>query len=755
MKQIIQDLKTGAIHLADVAVPDVKPGHLLLQTTCSLISAGTERMLVDFARAGYLAKARQQPEKVKQVIDKIRTDGLGAAVQSVMAKLDQPIPMGYCNVGRVLEVGKGVTGFRVGDRVASNGPHAEVVMVPKHLAAKIPDQVSDEEASFTILGAVALQGIRLIHPTLGETVAVFGLGLIGLLAVQMLQAHGARVIGFDFDSERVKLARKYGCQSEDLSLGTDPVEAAMAGTREAGVDGVLVTAATNSDELMQQAAGMCRKRGRIVLTGVTGLNLRRSDFYEKELTFQVSCSYGPGRYDPVYEDGGQDYPLGLVRWTEQRNFEAVLEVLRQKRLLVDGLISKRFPLHDAKQAYDAVAANSAIGVMLSYPEAKPHAPEEASVARAVRHHAAPAQTDNAVCGLIGAGAFAQQKILPALAATGARLKWVATSKGLSGSIAARKFGIEQSTTEAHRVFDDPEVNAVVIATRHNSHARLTIQALEAGKSVFVEKPLCLTASELAEITEAHRKACEARPGGPILTVGFNRRFAPLITRLKSQLAHRKRPLAMTFICNGGPVPADHWIQDPSVGGGRIIGEACHFIDLLHFLAGESPVVQVAAAKLGANDASNLNDTVSITLRFKDGSLGQVNYFANGAKTYPKERLEVFGEGRVFVIDNFRRLKCYGVRGKNKNCWTQDKGHRAEFQAFVDAIRTGRGSPIPFESLANTTKAALAAVEAIEHRGVIEMDRAVLPILQGSGDSRSGSACPCKQCSCKAAEKDAA
>jgi predicted dehydrogenase/threonine dehydrogenase-like Zn-dependent dehydrogenase len=730
MKQILHDLKTGEVLLADVAAPCVTRGHLLIQTTCSLISPGTERMLVDFGRAGYLAKARQQPEKVKQVIDKIRTDGLGPTIQAVMAKLDQPIPMGYCNVGRVLEVGHGLEGFHGGDRVVSNGSHAEVVLVPKHLTAVVPDAVSDEQASFTVLGSIALQGIRLIRPTLGETIAVFGLGLIGLLAVQILNAHGARVIGFDYDGQRVDLARKFGVDAEDLSLGTDPVEAAMAYTRELGVDGVLVTAATKSDELMHQAAQMCRKRGRIVLTGVTGLNLRRSDFYEKELTFQVSCSYGPGRYDAKYEELGQDYPVGYVRWTEQRNFEAVLGLMRQGRLSVEGLVSKRVPLEEAKEAYDAVADKSVIGVLLTYAQVAEDARPETIARHVIRHHAPRERADHVVCGVIGAGGFAQQKIFPALIKAGVRLKWVASSQGLTGSVAAGKFGIEQSTTEVQCIFDDAAVNAVVIATRHNTHAPLVVRGLEAGKSVFVEKPLCLRPEELDGIAEAYHGACRSDAKRPILMVGYNRRFAPLTQALRSSIAGRRRPLAMVFTCNAGAIPADHWIHDPVAGGGRILGEACHFIDLLHFLANESPIEQVGAMKCGPNDASNLNDTVSITLRLEDGSLGQINYFANGARNFPKERLDVFSEGRVLCIDNFRRLKAFGCRGAGKRHWTQDKGHDEEFRAFIEAVRRGEGSPIRFESLFNTTAATFAAVEAMVDERTVKVGRQGEPMVAG-------------------------
>ncbi len=718
MKQLIHNLKTGLISVGEVAVPPVQPGHLLIRTTFSLISAGTERMMVDFGRAGYLAKARQQPEKVRQVLDKIRTDGLVPTFQSVAAKLDQPVPMGYCNVGQVLAVGEGVEGFSVGDRVASNGHHAEVVMAPKNLAARIPDEVANDQAAFTVLGAISLQGVRLVQPTLGETIAVFGLGLIGLLGVQILKAHGARVIGFDFDAGRVALARSFGAQAENLSQETDPVAAALAATRGMGVDGVLVTAATKSDELMHQAAQMCRRRGRIVLTGVTGMNLQRSDFYEKELSFQVSCSYGPGRYDPAYEEQGHDYPAGYVRWTEQRNFEAVLDLMRDGRLATAPLVSRRVSFAEAETAYDLLDDKTVIGVLLRYPQMRDNDARQRLLAPVVCHRPPRREAESVVCGVIGAGGFAMRTIFPALVKTGARLKWVATSKGFSGAIAAGKFGIEQSTTESRRVIDDPEVNAVVIATRHGTHADLVARALDAGKSVFVEKPLCLTVEELARVEQAHDRAGRASASRPILMVGYNRRFAPLVQALRRQLAGRRQPLAMIYTCNAGAIPADHWTQDPTDGGGRILGEACHFVDLIHFLADESPIEHVTALRHGLDGTANCNDTVAISLRMADGSLGQVNYFANGAKSLAKERLEVFSEGCVLRIDNFRRLEGFGCLSRAKRGWFQDKGHNAGFHAFVKAVRTGAESPIPFESLVNTTKAMLIVADAVQRQAAV-------------------------------------
>jgi len=719
MKQILQDLKSGKLLIEDVAAPRLKAGHLLVQTTRSLISAGTERMLVEFGRSGYLAKARQQPDKVKQVLEKVRSDGLISTVGTVMAKLDQPLPLGYCNCGRVLAVGEGVSGFSVGDRVASNGRHAEVVLVPRNLCAKIPDGVSDEEACFTVIGSIALQGVRLLSPTLGERVAVFGLGLIGLLAVQILKAHGARVIGFDLDAQRVDLAKQFAAEAVDPAA-TDPVKAAMAFTQNQGTDGVLITASTESHQLMHQAAQMCRKRGRIVLTGVTGLNLQRADFYEKELSFQVSCSYGPGRYDSFYEDQGHDYPAAFVRWTENRNLQTVLELIENRQLSVEQLVSERVPLTEAARAYDSLTTKEIIGTILEYPEPSSEQGARKLQSRVVRHHSPRGQLPAVVCGVIGAGGFAQLRMLPGLAKAGARLKWVASSGGTSGTIAARKFRIENSTTDISQVLADPEVNAVFIATRHDKHAPLLIEALQAGKSVFVEKPLCLSSQDLAQIIAAYDGACEAKgPRRPIVMVGYNRRFAPLTSLLKSRLAGRTQPLAMTFTCNAGAVPADHWTQDPRIGGGRILGEACHFVDLLHFIADESPITRVVTSKHGLDDGQNLGDTVAITLNFADGSLGHINYFANGPKNYPKERLQVFSEGRVLVLDNFRRLAAYAFgRGKGKRCLAQDKGHAAGFRAFVEAVANGQESPIGFESLVNTTKASLAAVDSMSDRRII-------------------------------------
>jgi predicted dehydrogenase len=683
-------------------------GQVLIRSRASLISAGTEKMLVEFGKAGLLAKAKAQPDKVKQVIDKIKTDGLLPTLEAVFNRLGEPLPLGYCNVGEVVEVGPGVTEFKPGDRVASNGPHAEMVCVPKHLCAKIPDGVSDEDAAFTVLASIGLQGLRLVEPTFGEKVVVYGLGLIGLVTVQLLQANGCEVLGVDVSEERLKLAEQYGATTVNAAAGGDPVAAASAWTEGKGVDAVLITASAKTDEIIHNAAEMCRKRGRIVLVGVVGLDLRRSDFYEKELTFQVSCSYGPGRYDDAYEQGGRDYPYGFVRWTEQRNFEAILAALAAGRLDVSTLITHRIGLDEAPQAYNIIATDrSALGVILEY------APQ-ADTARAIEVNPAVAKAaSGATLGLIGAGNFSKMTLMPALSKTDARLKYIADLNGAAAKHLASKFSAEQAITDYQDILGDPDVDAVLIAVGHSLHARMVCEALAAGKHAFVEKPLAMNTDEIAQVLQA----AQARPDRHVM-VGFNRRFSPHTKKIKHLLAGRSEPLAMNMTINAGMIPPDVWVHDPVRGGGRIIGEGCHFIDLLSHIAG-SEVVQVASAKMGQGVAVQ-EDKMSIVLSFADGSVGTVNYFGNGSKSYPKEMLEVFSEGRVLRLDNFRRLDGYGVSGFKKfKTSRQDKGHQAEFAAFVDRVATGGEPLIPLKQLVNITLASFAAMtSAAEARTVV-------------------------------------
>lgn len=708
MKQILQNLKNGATEVAEVPCPRVASGQVLIRTRRSLVSAGTERMLVDFGKAGLIDKARQQPDKVRMVLDKVRTDGLVPTIEAVRNKLDQPLPMGYCNVGEVAAVGAGVTQFSVGDRVVSNGKHAEVVCVPVNLCAKVPHAVGDEAASFTVLGAIALQGIRLVQPTLGETVVVTGLGLIGLLTVQLLRAHGCRVLGLDFDKGKLEMARAFGAEVVDLSAGQDPLRAAEIYSRGRGVDAVIVTASTSSNEPMHQAALMCRKRGRIVLVGVTGLELSRDDFFKKELTFQVSASYGPGRYDPNYEEKGQDYPVGFVRWTEQRNFEAVLDMMADGRLDVAPLISHRFDIAEAEQAYTVVGGGGpSLGILLEYPGFVIDTTSR-TVSVALRSHASPPPAGATGVSVIGSGNYATAVLIPAFKQAGARLRSVASGAGVSGLHSARKFQFEETTTDTDRLFTDAETSVLVITTRHDSHARYVLKAIESGKHVFVEKPLCLTLDEQNQIESAIAARQASGAEVPILMVGFNRRFAPQVTRLKQLLTATAGPKSFVMTVNAGAIPADHWTQDLNVGGGRIVGEACHFIDLLRFLSG-SPV----AAWSRTDMDSATGDTVTLQLRFADGSIGTVHYFANGSKAFPKERLEVFASGFVLQLDNFRKMTGYGWPGFSKfNLWRQDKGQRNCVQAFIDAVQGKGAAPIPLSEVLEISRLSIEIAKAV-------------------------------------------
>ena len=709
MKQILQSLKDGTTQLADVPPPRASAGCALVHTAITLVSAGTERMLVDFGKANWIDKARQQPDKVRMVLEKVRTDGLATTIEAVQSKLDQPLALGYCNVGVVSEIGKGVEGFVLGDRVVSNGKHAEVVCVPKNLCAKVPDNVSDEAASFTVLAAIGLQGIRLVNPTMGECVVVTGLGLIGLLTVQMLRAHGCRVLGIDFDPARLELARRFGAEVVNPGAGEDVLAAAQAFSRGRGVDAVIITASTKSNEPVSQAAQMCRQRGRIVLVGVVGLELSRADFYEKELTFQVSCSYGPGRYDPSYEERGNDYPLGFVRWTEQRNFEAVLDLMASGQLNVEPLISHRFALEQAVDAYDLLSSGEpSLGILLQYPGAEG---QEAGVLER-RTVALPASgatpAGKANVAFLGAGNYAGRVLIPAFKAAGAHLRTVVSSGGVSAVHYGKKHGFAQASTEGAEVLADPAVDTVVVATRHDAHARQVLAALQAGKHVFCEKPLCLTLDELSEIESEAR----ARPAQQLM-LGFNRRFSPQVVKVKQLLVAVAEPKSFVMTVNAGAIPADHWTQDKAVGGGRIVGEGCHFIDLLRHLAG-APIASWHADALGRHPALAItDDKATITLRFEDGSVGTVHYVANGDKGFPKERLEVFCAGRVLQLDNFRKLRGWGWKGFSKmNLWRQDKGQGECAKAFVDAVKSGTACPIPLDEVIEVSRVSIEVQQAL-------------------------------------------
>lgn len=712
MKQILQDMAKGGTTIIDSPSPNVKKNHVLIDTSKTLISVGTERMLVDFGKANLIDKARSQPDKVKMVLEKVQTDGLMTTVDAVRSKLSQPIPLGYCNVGVVSEIGSGVDEFKLGDRVVSNGPHADVVRVGKNLVSKIPTNVSDEEAAFVVLGSIGLQGIRLVNPTIGECVVVIGVGLIGLLTVQMLRANGCRVLAVDFDQSKLELAKQFGADICNPSKGEDPISMGMAFSRGGGVDAVIITASTKSNDPVMQAARMSRKRGRIVLVGVTGLELSRADFYEKELSFQVSCSYGPGRYDPSYEENGNDYPVGFVRWTEQRNFEAILDMMSSGSLNVQSLISHRFRFEEATQAYEVLTSDkSALGILLSY-ESQPKVRYKTTIELNVPRNY---EKQEPVMGFVGAGNYASRVLIPAFKKSGANFHTISTSGGINGVIHGKKAGFNKATTDTEAVIANKEINTIAIVTQHNTHASFVKSALDSGKNVFVEKPLAINYEELDAVKAAYEKAQDSAIP-PKLMVGFNRRFSPQIKKMKSLLSTVNEPKSFIMTMNAGAIPSDHWTQNNDVGGGRIIGEACHFVDLMRFLSG-SEIVSVQARRMGDSDAvDTTEDKAAIILGFADGSFGTIHYYANGAASFPKERIEVFTAGKVLQLDNFIKLKGFGWKGFSKlNLWKQDKGQDACCVAFMDSIRDGANCPIPANEVFEVAKISIDIAELLRNQ----------------------------------------
>jgi len=703
MKQIVQDLKSGNTILEDVPVPEVRRGSVLIKTHRSLVSLGTERMLVEFGKAGWINKARQQPDRVRQVIQKIKTDGLKPTMEAVFRKLGEPLPLGYCNAGEVVAIGAGVTDLAVGDRVISNGNHAEVVCVPRNLVARIPEGVSYEAAAFTVIGAIGLQGIRLISPTFGETIVVTGLGLIGLMAAQLLKANGCRVIGLDFDGSKVELAKSFGIEAIRLDENADPVAIVLSMTDDIGADGVLITASTKSNEVISQAAKMSRNRGRIVLVGVIGLDIQRADFYEKELSFQVSCSYGPGRYEDDYEQKGMDYPIGFVRWTEQRNFEAVLQAISNKSIDVNSLITEVVELDNYLEIYGEMSGSRSIASILKYTG------EVNLGGTTIPTDSNEFQKTSGIIGVIGAGNFAGAMIVPLLKELNANVKYIASAKGLSGTTLAKKYKIPFSTSRYQDILEDADIDAVIITTRHSAHASQVIESLKAGKDVFVEKPLALNLEELEAIKSAYSASSKT------VTVGFNRRFSPFSIAAKELLS--EGPVQIIATMNAGFIPENSWVHDLESGGGRIIGEACHYIDLISFFAGS--IVEKVIMNAMGNHPDSRTDNATVLLKYKNGSTGVINYFSNGSKAYPKEKIEIYSQQKTILIDNFRTAEFYGY-SKGKMNKTQDKGHREQFKKWNESIKNGGAPIITFEELYNTSRAAILAVESLKTGSWMEL-----------------------------------
>ena len=721
MKQVLQHARTGEISVAEVPAPQLLPGCVLVRVAASVVSAGTERASAEFASKNLMQKALARPDLVREVIGKIQRDGILSAVQAVRSRLNQPQTPGYSSAGTILATGEGVTDLQPGDRVACAGAgfavHAEIACVPRLLVAKIPGDAATEtpfeEVAFATLGAVALHGIRTAEVKLGDLVAVIGLGLLGQLTVQLLKAAGCRVLGLDINPARAELARHLGADAVAVSAA-DFRDLCLERSQGAGVDSVLIAAETPSSDPVNLAGAIARERAIVVAVGTVGIEIERKAYYEKELDFRISRSYGPGRYDSAYEQKGRDYPIGYVRWTETRNMQAFLQFLAEKKVRVGPLITHRFPIENAQGAYDLITGKSGnpfLGVVIHYSGAGNESPTLELVAATATLTSKAARTNEISVGLLGAGVFAAGTLIPAIKSSGeATLTGVCSATGAHAQHAARSFGFGYCTTDTARIVCDPAINTVVIATRHHLHANQVLEALGEGKNVFCEKPLCLTEDELRSIVRAYHEI----PAGqrPALMVGFNRRFAPMLARTKTFLAPISEPLALTCRINAGFLAPDHWVNDPEQGGGRIRGEVCHFVDALMFLAG-SPIVEVDARAV-ANAGRYSGDNVLASIRFANGSAGTITYLASGDRSFSKERLEVFGGGAVVVLEDFRRLELArnGSKQTTHSRWRQDKGHRAEWAAFAASIRQGRDSAISFEEIVCSTLATLRVHESV-------------------------------------------
>ncbi|MFO1021003.1 MAG: bi-domain-containing oxidoreductase [Planctomycetales bacterium] len=717
-------MRNGRLSVSQVPEPLVRPGHVLIQNVCSVISAGTEKMVIDLASKSLIGKARARPDRVRQVIDKMMKQGIVTTVQQVFEKLNEPIGLGYSSAGYVLACGAGVQHLKPGDRVASNGPHAGVVCVPKHLCAKVADNVPLEQAAFTIMGSIALQGVRLSKLALGETAMVVGLGLVGQIAVKLLKAQGCRVIGTDLDPAKCKLAMELGADYAAPGIGESQVQEM---TRNIGADAVLLTAATKSDVPIQLAGSCVRPKGRVVVTGVVGMNVERQPMYLKEAELVISCSYGPGRYDPDYEEQGRDYPVGHVRWTEQRNMQAILDLMESGQLDISRLISHRYDIEQAETAYDLIreAKVPYLGIILNFGE-----DEKASIPSRIELQSSK-PTGKLGVGCLGAGGFARMVLLPALKkAGGFHPRVLCSAGGLSASTSGKIMGFDVATADEEQVFNDPQVDVVFSITRHNQHARQVISALKAGKHIFVEKPLAISVEELTQIEETVRNLADPKP---LVMVGFNRRFSPFTQAVKQFLAPVKTPLCVTVRFNAGMIGPEHWTQNETVGGGRIIGEACHAIDLATYLVG-SPPVRVFAESIGGPAAPKItDDQCFITLRHANGSISNIAYLSGGDKMFPKERVEVIGGERVAVIDDFREA-VLSYRGKVKKVsGTQDKGHKAEVAAFAEVLSKGGASPISWQDLHSVTLASLLAVQSLREGVPLDVPSSCIACMEQTSD----------------------
>ena len=708
MLQLTQNLKTGKMELSSVPTPTLGKGQILVQNCFSLISAGTEGGKVSTARKGYIGKAKEKPDQVKQVINTLKKEGVFSTYQKVMNKLDALSPLGYSTAGIVIEVGEGITSFMIGDNVACAGAdmanHAEVVSVPENMAVKIPENVSMADASFCTVGAIALQGIRQADLRLGENCVVIGLGLIGQLTIQMLKANGIKVVGIDINPEMVELARKSGA---DLAFTREDGELEQAINKLSmgyGVDAVIITAATSSSDPVELAGILCRPKGKVIIVGAVPTGFSREQYYKKELELRMATSYGPGRYNPNYEEKGLDYPIGYVRWTENRNMQAFLDMIQDKQINPEILTSHIFPFEKALDAYQMILDKTEpfVGILLEYSVNK-------DVEKEIELHSSfqNFKGSKVNIGFIGAGSFALNSLLPNIKS--ANMVAVSTNQGHSSRSVADKYNFQIATCDSDSIINNKEINTIFIATRHNLHAGYVLNSIKSGKNVFTEKPLCMSEEELEEITTAYREYGRQKAGEQIrIMVGFNRRFAPFIQYIK-QLFTSGQPKAINYRINAGYIAPDSWIQDKDTGGGRIIGEVCHFVDLAMFIAGALPSRLFANAIL---DPHGLLDTLNISIGFRDGSIANISYFANGSKELKKERLEVFCNGTTAIVDDFKTLYLYSSKRKKNQKINQDKGHKEEVHRFIESIRNGRPSPIPFEEIYWSTKMSFDIIKSI-------------------------------------------
>ncbi|HEX7312862.1 MAG TPA: bi-domain-containing oxidoreductase [Pyrinomonadaceae bacterium] len=703
-------MKTGEGLVADVPAPTVRPGRVLVRAAASLVSAGTERAFVELGRKSLLGKAKERPDLVGKVLEKVKSEGLLSTLQSVREKLDESHALGYSAAGVVVEVGEGVTEFRAGDRVACAGTgyaaHAELLSVPKNLCARLPEGVDFETGAFATLGAIALQGVRLAEPTLGESVVVIGLGLIGQLAAQLLKANGCRVFGVDLDASKVELAKSLGAD-DGCVAGDDVKQAVLKWSRGRGADAVLLTAATQSDEPVELAGEISRLRGRVVAVGLVGMNVPRSTYFQRELTLRVSMSYGPGRYDPEYEERGHDYPLPYVRWTEGRNLEAFLDLAAAGALKTAPLVTHRFPVEEGARAYQLISGDTGepyLAVLINYDTAREL---ERNVRNPSSNFKLGISNSQVRIGMIGAGDYARRMLLPHLKTEGVEFVSIATASGVTARDMGGRYGFARFVSGADEVLSDENVNLLVVATRHDTHAELARRGLERGIDVFVEKPLALDDEELDALLEA-----AARSRGR-LTVGFNRRFSPHARQAKEFFKDRRAPLSILYRVNAGRVPRTHWTQDAREGGGRIRGEVCHFVDFMQYVTG-SHVRKVYAEPVSSDDRESVDDdSVFITLKFADGSNGTIAYLAEGDRALPKERVELFGAGRAFVVEDFRAVAQYVAgRETRASLRAQDKGQREEVRAVCAALRDGAPAPIPLADLVNNTRATFRILDSL-------------------------------------------